>query len=1074
MSWPIFRLVLGLSGVLTPVLAAQVPAPARSIQVLDSKGHPISGAVVFVARPQVASPDSLGTTGEKGSIEVPPLRDGARLLVLHPKYLPLETSWPDKNRVVLSSGSPFVIEASGPHQKGSTGLFEGKLFPREWLGLYDVESLPALLKFRQAATFPGGRGYVAEVWAPGLERLRLEAVGRKKAALRKGVALSGSVEFASGESEGPVLIRLLKLPSHPQQALERTTERVAFVRGDKRFALDGICPKDLLGFLVAPFSGAPLWRPLVQADLLRPVTVRIPKGSEARGRVVCGPDPLSGIQVEARLALEDAFGLSVSRNVRVAPDGSFIVPHLSPGSLQVLYSAVQRRQGRASLALGNSPEYELGTFCPGAFVKIEGVVLFENQKPVEGARATYGDFAAASDRTGNFSLLVSGPSEGQLRVETPGLLPWQRSVRLSDQLSPFHIVLSPGARVAGRVVDSETQKPLSRFSVKLFFTERPGEAVFDKTLDTRDGAFESNPLEPEPYRLFLEADGHITREIAVEKLASGEKHDLGVVALDTGLRVSGRVLSPDGKPQPDAKVAARLASQPGYMKATEGFSLFSTQSDSEGRFAISRLKPAEYLVTVAAEGFAEVVREVAVSDGDVDLGDVQVSPGCLLKGTVRDTEDLAVASAVIEARRGSLQNLAGQRSTVTDSEGHFSFQNLAPDSYGVVTKVGGRKVQESVTRLEEDPCDKEIEITVGAVTLEGTLMRRGQPLARRPLTLLPLGRPEDGGPSVYLSTTSGSSEAVSEVLGSGSGRVSSRTDDRGFFRITHLQPGIYRLAVEDRGRALARKIELPPAGTLRQDFDFSGFRVAGFVESAAKGEPVDGADVTLLLPPNREVGDMAVTAGGGRFQFEDVLENRFSLAVSKPGYRTAEVPVAESSAGDVRVRLEEAKLAVRGRVQRQDGSPVQGAAIVWSLETGVRPRGGNTSSGPDGRFEIADLEPGSLSLLATAGGHGTSFRTLVLASASGEQSLDLTLYPSGTLKVMLSTEDDPRTLRLFAQNAKLTFLLFRAGLQPTAASPGLFVWRGLPPERYRISSLRASREVAVPAGQEVEADLRRP
>ena len=113
----------------------------------------------------------------------------------------------------------------------------------------------------------------------------------------------------------------------------------------------------------------------------------------------------------------------------------------------------------------------------------------------------------------------------------------------------------------------------------------------------------------------------------------------------------------------------------------------SAVTDTSGLFQITGLSAGKYQLLVTAPGFAELADEMTISADEPSLlfSIVLYPQGRELSGKVTDTTGAAVAGATVR-----LRNAAGEsKSAVTDKEGKFQFERLAPDRYGIAVTAKG-------------------------------------------------------------------------------------------------------------------------------------------------------------------------------------------------------------------------------------------------------------------------------------------------------------------------------------------------------------------------------------------------
>jgi hypothetical protein len=113
----------------------------------------------------------------------------------------------------------------------------------------------------------------------------------------------------------------------------------------------------------------------------------------------------------------------------------------------------------------------------------------------------------------------------------------------------------------------------------------------------------------------------------------------------------------------------------------------SAVTDTSGLFQITGLSAGKYQLSVTAPGFAELADEVSISADDPSLllSIVLYPQGRGLSGKVADTTGAAVVGATVRVR-----NAAGEsKSAVTDAQGKFQIEGLAPDRYSIAVTAKG-------------------------------------------------------------------------------------------------------------------------------------------------------------------------------------------------------------------------------------------------------------------------------------------------------------------------------------------------------------------------------------------------
>ncbi|MCP3962921.1 MAG: carboxypeptidase regulatory-like domain-containing protein [bacterium] len=252
------------------------------------------------------------------------------------------------------------------------------------------------------------------------------------------------------------------------------------------------------------------------------------------------------------------------------------------------------------------------------------------------------------------------------------------------------------------------------------------------------------------------------------------------------------------------------------------------------------------------------------------------------------------------------------------------------------------------------------------------------------------------------------------------------TDAEGRFEIADLAPGRYDLAVRATGFAPARV----PGVRVTEDGGRVDFGTVIMVPGAAiegrvtdpDGGDIAGADVAVNLGRrgfsviNQDSGKhgQAKTDSKGRFVIADLTPDQpVALVVTKEGFGSQYL-------ADVRPPPEEPLAIVlqpagrlAGKVVDEGGDPVPGANVMVNQDHRAmtratmaqrrRPTWGRAEK--DGRYEIADVEPGTMMVTVQAEGFQEQMRSGIEVAAGAELELDFVLEAGGIVEGTVTTAD---------------------------------------------------------------------
>jgi RNA polymerase sigma factor (sigma-70 family) len=550
------------------------------------------------------------------------------------------------------------------------------------------------------------------------------------------------------------------------------------------------------------------------------------RGAHVAGRVVDGRGrPVAA----ARVCMGFSTNAWNARWSWTGDDGVFEFPH-APRGEQILW--IERAGLAAMKHVVSIPERgdlpgEV-TIVLDAGRSVGGRVLDDQGRPVSdvGVYPRHeGDSLGLSIKTdaqGEFSLEHIPGQAVELSFYRPG---WERvGVELAPGDVPdLRVVMNPSGKVAGRVIDAATGRPVEAFRIRLtYVVEEAGASRISLwSTWTRDGHGFSNP---EGFWETSDMELPIGRDVAAQASAEGyapsdfvraaigadpDPDDL-VIALTRGLRLTGRVVEA-GTGEPVAGARVSLEPDPTRNMELIGPSFPDpwtgrfTRTDSAGEFAFEHIAPQSVRLDITHEDYPQGCRsgphEISEHGPEpnllIELGGVGGIRGVVLDGSGAPRSGLELTLIGVE-----VSGVAGAfpRTQTTDGGGRFSFTGLPKGYY---------RIGEAIELLQGDPGigrglavflrdDSTVEVVLGeagGAALQGTLVLPSVPPPTVELTLLRLpGQPEPGAPLTTSFFT---------VLASG-----------GSFEVGGLPAGTYRMEsrwFEDgeqfRGEALQFELE---------------------------------------------------------------------------------------------------------------------------------------------------------------------------------------------------------------------------------------------------------------------------
>lgn len=262
---------------------------------------------------------------------------------------------------------------------------------------------------------------------------------------------------------------------------------------------------------------------------------------------VLGPDgqPVVGASIFVQSATETPQGTSGRRVATTRAEGRFnVARHLVwPVFVQASHDELGASPWTRVESAGEDVTLRLGggSGLVGRVVDSRGqAVDGVRVSALTGARgrnaaASDGAGAAADPRDGRFHIAVGRPGIWSVVAGAPGFAPAESArfeVLAGRIVDVGTLVLRPGARIVGLVVDAETRAPLAGAKVSAQGSDARGPTGEGGGGATgADGRFSIDRLPPRRMSLQVSADGHRMRLLTGVEPRAGEVTDVGTVML---------------------------------------------------------------------------------------------------------------------------------------------------------------------------------------------------------------------------------------------------------------------------------------------------------------------------------------------------------------------------------------------------------------------------------------------------------------------------------------------------------------------------------------------------------------
>jgi hypothetical protein len=488
-------------------------------------------------------------------------------------------------------------------------------------------------------------------------------------------------------------------------------------------------------------------------------------------------------------------------------------------------------------------------------------------------------------------------------------------------------------------------------------------------------------------------------------------------------------------PQLGAQVALYLRGP--YEPATgqPTWRLAGTGRTDEQGVVVLAARPARYLVSARAEGFASARADVTRPRGESTTSiRLVLSPGATLEGSTVERASrspVPLAELTLLPRPSAIEGRASApreecHLTSSNAQGAFRFEGLAPGEYQLEARAPGH-APKRLSRVHVPSRDVTVELE-GSAFIEGFVE-------------LPDGKPA----TQALVSAFGADEAVTSETGSGGG-----------FSLD-VPPGSYQVTArqaDKTGSANGRVVV--GAGMTLKDVRIrlgAATSIAGVVRQKESGAPI--ADAAISVIPSGDRGDLARTTSNpnGQFEVGGLAPGAYDVLVQAQGFkalRRTGITLLEGQRFELVAELL-SNGRIEGTVEDSAKKPIAGVQIIPQRRWGPLEGATATVSDATGNFSLEDLPPGEIYVAARRPGSDAHTRVPVKVEAGKTAKVQVQLSDEGVLEGTVRLADGRVPSKPVSIYALRVGASRSEGIELPATPAGTFSMR-IAAGRYRLNA----------------------
>ncbi|MCD4657984.1 MAG: carboxypeptidase regulatory-like domain-containing protein [Planctomycetes bacterium] len=636
--------------------------------------------------------------------------------------------------------------------------------------------------------------------------------------------------------------------------------------------------------------------------------------------------------------------------------------------------------------------------------KINGIVMFEDQKSAANSKIQLLDFAGeiskdakiveeiAADADGKFEFteIISGKYKIAAFAENFGFATSSLIQLGEDDEKYVEKTIMAGFRLFGNIHDSE-KKNLESEEIHCVLLEAAGDswqglaAATGKSDDA--GNYEIKGLKSGQYWIQVTLEGYATYRGMVVISEDTQKD----FELTIGGAIHGFVKDEEGNPVTKFKASCFLDSDELNQNAVDKIAAqFKSFENELGEFMFYNLSENKYAIEIVSDAYAQTIEEqIQVEKGKTTEVEIIVASGITLAGIVLEQEtDKPIANAKVSIA-DTIKIKSGDQSfdfpyieskeltTVTDSEGKFTISGLPKKTVHVwISHEDYPQVKTSVNFVGEIKSEYKFYMVGSSSTVFGKVYDENE-------------TPVEGR-TVLIQLTG------TQV------RKTAKTDKNGEYRIEKIAPGSYLIILLSEANSVEElaSFSINMGEQLEINFGIEkGITVSGTVSK--NGEPIKTRNVTFTYQDSSTALKITATSDEGKYK----------VILSKPGKYTVLIQGYDMKFGaltsrfeievpDVTEHVEDFEIlenSVTGMVLSEaDNKPMHRSAVIIesmsssnsqnSVHDIARTYCGNTATNEAGEFKLVEVSAGKYRITISAEGFATKIIENVVISGNGTKN----------------------------------------------------------------------------------------